>query len=122
MLYRVDYIAEEVYSVLSDIDADPTGTLNEIESRLDKITKLKRKYGLTVEDVLAFRDKAYKEYEALENSDDLIKSLTKKEAEAYNKALSLANKLHDIRIEAVRGLEEQVKETLEFLDMTKLIF
>lgn len=122
MLYQVDDIAEEVYAVLAEIDEDPTATLNEIESRLDKISKLKRKYGLTVDEVLAFRDKAMREYEALENSDDLIKQLTVKEREAYNEALKLADKLHAIRTEAAAGLEEKVKETLEFLDMPKVVF
>ena len=55
ILYQVEDIAEEVYAVLSEIDADPTTTLNEIESRLDKISRLKRKYGLTIDEVLAFR-------------------------------------------------------------------
>ena len=122
ILYQVEDIAEEVYSVLSDIDDNPTETLNNIESRLDKITKLKRKYGLTIEEVLSFRDKAYDEYMALENSDEMIKRLTSKEKDAYNAALALANKLHEIRSNAAKELEEQVKETLEFLDMPKVVF
>ena len=122
MLYQVNDIAEEVYAQLSEIDEDPTGTLNEIESRLDKISKLKRKYGLTVDEVLAFRERAYAEYEALDNSDEVIKILSKKEKEAYNKALELANRLHEIRLAYAKTLEEKVKETLEFLDMPKVVF
>lgn len=122
VLYQVDDIAEEVYAVLSDIDSDPTATLNDIEARLDKITKLKRKYGLTIEEVLAFREKAYAEFEALENSDEMIRNLTNSQKAAYDEALALANKLHDIRTEAAAGLEEKVKETLEFLDMPKVVF
>lgn len=122
MLYQVEDIAEEVYAQLSEIDEDPTATLNEIESRLDKISKLKRKYGFTVDEVLAFRDKAYSEYEALENSDELIKSLSVKEREAYKIALALADRLHEIRVVSAKSLEEKVKETLEFLDMPKVVF
>ena len=122
MLYQVDDIAEEVYAVIADIDEDPTGTLNEIESRLDKISKLKRKYGLTVEEVLAFREKAYSEYQSLENSDELIKELSAKEKKAYNEALVLAEELHGIRSKAAVELEGNVKETLEFLDMPKVVF
>ena len=62
------------------------------------------------------------EYRALENSDEIIKQLTVKEAVAYDKALNIAEKLHDIRIEAARRLEDNVKETLEFLDMPKVVF
>ena len=122
ILYQVEDIAEEVYAVLSEIDTDPTTTLNEIESRLDKISRLKRKYGLTVDEVLAFRDKAMSEYRALENSDEMIKQLTSKEDAAYAVALELAEKLHKIRSEAAKRLEDNVKETLEFLDMPKVVF
>lgn len=122
MLYQVEDIAEEVYAVLSEIDNDPTATLNDIESRLDKISKLKRKYGFTVEEILAFRDKAFKEYESLENSEETIKVLATKEKNAYNEALSLANQLHDIRVNAAKSLENSIKETLEFLDMPKVVF
>ena len=122
MLYQVEDVAEEVYAVLADIDDDPTSTLNDIESRLDRISKLKRKYGLTIDEVLAFRDKAYAEFEALENSDEMIKILSGKEKAAYDEALALANELHNIRAEAAKGLEEKVKETLEFLDMPKVVF
>ena len=122
MLYQVDDVAEEVYAVLAEIDDDPTSTLNDIESRLDKISKLKRKYGLTIEDVIAFRDKAYTELCAIENSDEVIKLLSHKEKAAYDEALDLANQLHSIRTEAAKSLEEKVKETLEFLDMPKVVF
>ncbi len=122
MQYQVEDISEEVYAVLSEIDDDPTAALNDIESRLDRISKLKRKYGLTVDEVLAFRERAYAEYEALENSDEMIKALSLREREAYNRALDIANQLHELRIKAARSLEEQVKETLEFLDMPKVVF
>ena len=121
-LYGVEDIAEEVYSVLSEIDEDPTRTLNAIESRLDKISKLKRKYGLTVKDVLLFRDKIFKEYEALENSDAVIRELEKKEREAYKKSLEIAEQLHKIRVKSSVELENKVKSTLEFLDMPKVVF
>ena len=122
MLYQVQDIAEEVYAVIGEIDDDPTGTLNDIEARLDKISKLKRKYGYTIDEILAFRERAFSEYESLENSDELIKELTSKEKRAYNEALSLANELHTIRAAAARSLEGKVKETLEFLDMPKVVF
>ncbi len=122
LMYQIDDIAETVYDTVGGIDEDPTETLNKIESRLDKISKLKRKYGLTVEEVLAFREKAAAELETLENSEGVLKSLAKKEREAYKCALSLAEQLHDRRLGAVKSLENKVKETLEFLDMPKVVF
>ena len=122
ILYQIEDIAEEVYAVLSDIDADPGATLNEIESRLDKISRLKRKYGLTIDEVLAFRERAYNEYQSLENSDELLKVLSRKEDLAYERALALAERLHEIRSNAAKQLEDGIKETLEFLDMPKVVF
>lgn len=121
-LYQVDDIAEEVYAVIDDIDGDPTATLNKIESRLDKISKLERKYGSTVRDVLDFCSKAKSELETLENSDGILKELHSKERKAYNEALVLARELHDKRAVASKTLENTVKDTLEFLDMPKVVF
>lgn len=121
-LYQVDDIAEEVYAVIDDIDGDPTATLNKIESRLDKISKLERKYGSTIKDVLDFCQKAKSELETLENSDGVLKALHQKEKKAYDEALMLAKELHDKRAVAAKKLEETVKDTLEFLDMPKVVF
>ncbi len=122
MLYQVEDIAEEIYSVISEIDEDPTETLNKIEARLDKISRLKRKYGATIDEVLAFREKIYSEYQTLENSEGILRELKSKERAAYTRALALAEKLHSVRQSAAKNLEKKVKETLEFLDMPKVVF
>lgn len=122
MLYQIEDISEEVYTVFSELDDGSESSLNDIEARLDKISRLKRKYGFTVEDILAFREKAYNEYQALDNFDEMIKSITQRENGAYEKALSLADKLHSIRVKAAKLLEDNIKDTLEFLDMPKVVF
>ncbi len=122
MLYEVADIAEEVYSEISDFDTDTDSSLNEIEERLDKISKLKRKYGYTVKEILAFRDNAESELEALQNSDKLLEKLRKEEECAYSEALILAEKIHGNRCESSKRLEAEVKSILEFLDMPKVIF
>ncbi len=122
MIYQVDDIAEEIYSEISNMEDDPEETLNDIESRLDKISKLKRKYGLTVRDILEFKDKAKSELETLDNAEFLIEELTKKEEIAYSRALDIANLLHENRVNSARTVETQVKSVLEFLDMPKVVF
>ena len=121
-LYQTEDISEEVYAHLADMDEDPEQTLNEIESRLDKISKLKRKYGFTVKDILEFRDNAKRELESLENSEVLMKELLEKQRSAYKNALMLADKLHEKRCAAAKEIETEVKKTLEFLDMPKVVF
>ena len=121
-LASVEDVAEEVYAVLEDFDDDPTSTLNEIESRLDKISKLKRKYGLTVKDVLEFRDKAKQELDTLENYEGALASLKKDEARFYDEALVLADKIHDVRVRASEELKVKICDILEFLDMPGVVF
>ena len=122
MLYEANDIAEEVYSEISDFDTDTDASLNEIEERLDKISKLKRKYGYTIKEILAFRDNAEAELETLKNSDKLLEKLTAEEESAYREALLLAEKIHDRRVESSKRLEAEVKSILEFLDMQKVVF
>ncbi len=122
MLYQVNDISEEVYAAVSDMENDPEESLNKIESRLDKISKAKRKYGLTIKDILSYRDKTETELENLKNSDSLMKTLIEREKDAYGKAVALADALHDRRIKASSEIEEKVKICLEFLDMPKIVF
>ncbi len=121
-LASVEDVAEEVYAVLEDFDDDPTSTLNEIESRLDKISKLKRKYGLTVKDVLEFRDRAKQELDTLENYEGALASLKKDEARLYEEALLLADGIHNVRVRASEELKVKICDILEFLDMPGVVF
>ena len=121
-LSTVEDIAEDVYAVLEDFDDDPTASLNAIESRLDKISKLKRKYGLTVRDVLEFRDKAKAELDVLENYEGTLEDLKKKEAKLYSEALILADKLHTARVATADELKYKICDILEFLDMPGVVF
>ena len=121
-LAGVEDVAEEVYAVLEDLDDDPTTTLNEIESRLDKISKLKRKYGLTVKDVLEFRDKAKAELDTLENYEGTLDALKKEEARLYKEALAVADRLHQRRVECAEELKGKICDILEFLDMPSVVF
>lgn len=122
VLGEVNDIAEEVLAVLDGMESDPTERLNEIEARLDKIARLKRKYGLTVHDILEFRDNARRELDTLENSEALLKELGEKERVAYANAYELAERLHNARQEAAKTLDDEVRRTLEFLDMPKVVF
>ena len=83
---------------------------------------IKRKYGLTVKDILDFRDRARAELDTLVNSEELLIELAKKKEKAYDTALVLAERLHEKRTAAAAELERRVKETLEFLDMPKVVF
>ena len=121
-LYRIEDIAEEALAISEGDGEEGDVALNKIEEKLDKISKLKRKYGLTVKDILAFRDKAAADLEAMENADAHLIELESAKKSAYEAALALAKKLSEKRKEGAKRLESSVCSTLDFLDMPKVVF
>lgn len=119
--YELEDIAESLGSIF-DIDADPGAKLDKIEARLDAIAKLKRKYGSTVGEILAFRAEAARKLDFFENAEDTKIELEEKLAKATAKATEAAKKLSEARRRAAKGLSRSVCETLSFLDMPKVRF
>jgi DNA repair protein RecN (Recombination protein N) len=115
-------VAEEAIAAISDFDEDTDKSLNEIESRLDKLSKLKRKYGLTIKDVLEYGEKIQQELDELRNCESTLSALKIKEKASYDEALVLARALSDERRKKALVLDKKIKETLEFLDMPKVVF
>lgn len=119
--YEIEDIAERVRD-FADVDENPTERLNKIEARLDAISKLKRKYGATVEEVLAFRDDIAARLDALENMDQLREELGNEMSKLKKEAEETAAIIHKRRIEASQKIIHEVTETLGFLDMPKVRF
>ena len=119
--YELEDIAESL-SALSDIGDDPAVMLDKIESRLDSIVKLKRKYGNSVEEILAFRNEAREKLDFLENADDFRVDIENELKEAENEAIISAKALTESRRRAAFSLSKKVCETLAFLDMPKVVF
>ncbi|MBE6592789.1 MAG: DNA repair protein RecN [Ruminococcaceae bacterium] len=120
--YELEDIAASVGALVDDGDGDPTAKLDKAEARLDTIARLKRKYGSTVEEILAFRKDAATKLEYIDTADDRKAELEEKLAFAREEAKDLAKKLSTQRRKAAHGLTLGVKETLAFLDMPKVAF
>lgn len=120
--YELEDIAAEMSALTDFCDEDPTAKLDKAQSRLDAIAKLKRKYGGSVEEVIAFREDAAMRLDALENSDAYREELEKKLKALSAEADKLCDILRERRREGARGLAESVTETLRFLDMPKVRF
>ena len=119
--YEIADIAEQVRDFAEE-DDNPTEKLNRIESRLDMISKLKRKYGSTVEEILAFRDRVAAQLDAVENSDERREDLQNEYNKIHAKAQEIACEIHKRRVEVSRTIEKEVMKTLSFLDMPKVCF
>jgi DNA repair protein RecN (Recombination protein N) len=120
--YELEDIAASV-SELSDFgDGDPTARLDKAEGRLDTISRLKRKYGSTVEEILEFRREAAEKLEYIDNADDRKADLEDELEKISASAKEIAKQLRESRKRAALGLTKSVKETLAFLDMPKVAF
>ncbi len=120
--YELEDIAASIASFSEVGGDDPVKTLDKIETRLNAISKLKRKYGNTVEEILDFRNEASGKLEFLENADDIKVDLENELKDVENKAKIIAKELTESRRKAAHILSRKVCETLAFLDMPKVKF
>lgn len=122
MMYQVRDMAEEIRT-WSDGDAgDPTARLDAIEGRLDAISKLQRKYGQTIEEILAFRERAADELEALDTSEERIATLTGQCDELSRECRANAEALTACRRALADDITQRIHDELAFLDMPKVRF
>jgi len=116
MRYELEEYAQDIRNTLEDFEFDPR-ELDAIESRLDTIYKLRRKYGDSIGEILSYCDKARVELEAITTSEQRARELTVALESATATAESLAAALSEKRRKAAQGLVLQVEEELAFLDM-----
>ena len=121
LMYQVQDAAEEVRDARDSLSYS-ADELEQIESRLDVIHKLRRKYGATCEDILEYLDKAKKELDEIEFADDklerLKKNLKKAEKEAWDAALAL----RENRQQAADTMSKRILSELAQLDMPRVQF
>ncbi len=120
--YEIEDVAETVQSYADDTEGDPTQLLDKLESRLETIAKLKKKYGATVEEVLAYRERAAGELDDITLSDEKIAELQEKLVQKGKTLAAAAKVLTEKRKEAGKILSARIMEELAFLDMEKVRF
>ena len=96
--------------------------LDEVEGRLDRLYRLKKKYGPSVEDMLDYLDRCRAELEQITDADDTLARLEKQRTAAEKAARSEAEKLSRARREAAEDLSAQILSELTQLDMGKIRF
>lgn len=96
--------------------------LEEIESRLDVIHKLRRKYGVTCEDILNFLENAKKELDDIEFADDKLDRLKKELKKAEKTAWEAAKTLRKNRQETAVSMSSRILSELAQLDMPRVQF
>lgn len=121
LMYQVQDVAEEVRDARDGL-AYSADELENIEFRLDKIHRLRRKYGVTCADILEYMENAKRELDEIEFADDHLERLKGKLAKAEKEAWDCALRLRDNRRQAAQILAERILTELAQLDMPKVQF
>ena len=121
LMYQVQDVAEQLRDRLYQLSYS-ADELEQIEDRLDTIHRLRRKYGATCEDILAFLASAQKELDEIEFAGDRVEQLKGKFQKAEKAAWDAALRLREARKEAAAGLTARILEELSQLDMKKVQF
>ncbi len=121
LMYQVQDVAEELRNARDDLSYS-ADELERIESRLDVIHKLRRKYGATCTDILDYLEKAKAELDEIEFADDHIERLKVKCKKAEKEAWDAAFALRKSRETASEELSARILSELTQLDMPKVQF
>ena len=121
LMYQVQDAAEIARDVQYELSYS-ADELDRIESRLDVIHKLRRKYGVTCADILEYLEKAKQELDEIEFADDHVERLKKKLKTAEKEAWDAAFVLRENRKATAEKLSARILTELAQLDMPKVQF
>lgn len=121
MYYEFQEFANDIKDSADELDFDPA-LQNRTEKRLDQIFRIKRKYGGSVEETLKYYDKAAKELENIEFSEERLEKLQCLQKEFYVQTLKLSDSLTKKRISAAKAFENAVMDELCYLNMQGVRF
>lgn len=122
MMYQVRDMAEMVRAWSDDDAGDPTARLDAIEGRLDAISRLQRKYGQTIEEILAFRERAAEQLEGLDTEEERMSALTHQLDVLRKDCRKRADALTECRRAVADSITERIRDELAYLDMPKVRF
>ena len=116
LYYNAKDVAADLIGRLDAYDTNDA-ELDEVEQRLDLLYRLKRKYGSTVEEVIAFGQKAREELDNIQHSQQRYDTLQAEKLRLYAKAREKAEVLTQTRLKAFEELNTRISGTLDFLNM-----
>ena len=116
LTHQVDELARTLRSYRDSIECNPD-RLQELEGRLDLIRGLKRKYGSTIEEILAFAERASEDLEKLYHSEERTEELKTREIELRGQVGRLAGQLSEARRHSAKHLADAIEEEVAGLAM-----
>jgi DNA repair protein RecN (Recombination protein N) len=121
LYYDLEDAAYTLRDYRNDFSFEP-GMLDEIESRLDLISSLKRKYGKNIAEILAFREKSAKELELISTAEERREQLQQEYDSAKRVYDALAEELSELRKQAAIRLRDRILPELNDLGMPHAAF
>lgn len=119
--YGLEEAVFQLRNKLDELEYDPD-RLNEIESRLSEIQMLKRKYGTTIEEILAHADKINKELDGVTNIEERMSDIKERLSHKTEELVSAGYALRTARQEVATELEKRIQTELKTLHMDKTTF
>ena len=114
--YQIQEISRDISGYLEDVEFDEQER-EEIETRLDTIYNLKRKYGNNIDEILKYADEVDDEIKKIENVDEYNNKLKKEQKELQNDMNEIATKISEIRKKYAQNLNEKINQELIDLEM-----
>lgn len=121
LYYQIEEISFDLRAYVDTLQFDEH-RLNTLESRLDEINRLGKKYGNTVSDILAYKAGITKELMEIENKESIIENIVKEIAHVEAKAYKIAKKLQHIRKKTAKKLVSDIKNELTDLYLENATF
>ncbi|WP_278682868.1 DNA repair protein RecN [Paraclostridium bifermentans] len=121
IMYEIQDISRDIRSYKENIDFSPY-ELEQIEQRVDEINTLRRKYGDTIEEILAYKDKINERLDEILNRDEKVEELKLKLKKVEDILVIKAEKLTQKRKEVARNLQEKLLYELKSLNMKNVVF
>ncbi len=114
--FDLQEIGRDINSYRDDVYFDDKEKYD-IDTRLDTIYTLKRKYGNNTEEILEYKNELYEEINVIENLDEYIRSLKEKIVDLENKMKEYSSKMSEIRKKYSIKLSESINKELSDLEM-----
>ena len=114
--YQIQEISRDISGYMEDVEFDEQER-EEIETRLDIIDNLKRKYGNNIDEILKYADEIDEEIRKIENADEYNQKLKLEQEKLEHEMNLIAEKISEIRKENAQKLNEKINQELVDLEM-----
>ncbi|WP_346889204.1 DNA repair protein RecN [Clostridium sp. UBA1056] len=119
--YLIEDNTRTISNLKDNADYD-IGELEFINSRMYQLSACKKKYGPTLDDVIAYKNSIEEQYYELINSGEIIEALLDEKKKLYEKLIEISQNLHNARLSISELLEKEIKKELDYVGLEKSNF